>query len=82
MPRYIMCSNFTYLSLLPPSLPNSLYSIINIYTEKELIHIDMVDFDFIISVYMLYKCKFSLSIMLCQFIIINIINNNSLNIKP
>ena len=34
---------FTYLSLLPPSLPNSLYSIINIYTEKELIHIDMVD---------------------------------------
>jgi hypothetical protein len=27
------------LSLLPPSLPNSLYSIINIYTEKELIHI-------------------------------------------
>ena len=44
------------------------------------------DFDFIISVYMLYilcvKCKFSLSIMLCQFIIINIINNNSLNIKP
>ena len=44
------------------------------------------DFDFIISVYMLYilcvKCKFSLSIMLCQFIIINNINNNSLNIKP
>jgi hypothetical protein len=44
------------------------------------------DFDFIISVYMLYilcvKCKFSLSIMLCQFIIINFINNNSLNIKP
>ena len=44
------------------------------------------DFDFIISVYMLYilciKCKFSLSIILCQFIIINIINNNSLNIKP
>ena len=34
---------FTYLSLLPPSLPNSLYSILNIYTEKELIHIDMVD---------------------------------------
>ena len=33
----------TYLSLLPPSLPNSLYSIINIYTEKELIHINMVD---------------------------------------
>ena len=27
------------------------------------------------------KCKFSLSIMLCQFIIINIINNNSLNIS-
>jgi hypothetical protein len=33
----------SYLSLLPPSLPNSLYSIINIYTEKELIHIDLVD---------------------------------------
>ena len=27
------------------------------------------------------KCKFSLSIILCQFIIINIINNNSLNIS-
>ena len=44
------------------------------------------EFDYIISVYMLHilcvKCKFSLSIMLCQFIIINIINNNSLNIKP
>jgi hypothetical protein len=43
------------------------------------------DFDFIISVCMLYilcaKCKFSLSIMLCQFIIINIINKNSLNIN-
>jgi hypothetical protein len=47
--RYDMIWNspplFTYLSLLPPSLPNSLYSIINIYTEKELIHIDIGEVD-------------------------------------
>ena len=32
------------------SLPNSLYSIINIYTERELIHIDMVDLTIICNI--------------------------------